>query len=61
MPEACGLVAVIASGIRAVVELVSVTFTANENEPAVVGVPLMIPLEVIDKPLGRFPLASDQV
>ena len=36
--------------------------TANVNEPAVVGVPLRMPLEALSvRPVGNVPVAMDQV
>ena len=41
-------------------ELESVTFTVNEEVPAVVGVPVML-LPLRDKPAGKDPELIDQV
>ena len=42
------------------VELESVTFTVNEEVPAVVGVPLICPELPSVRPAGREPELSDQ-
>jgi hypothetical protein len=39
----------------------SVTWTVKMNWPAVIGIPLMKPVEEIDRPVGRRPPANDQV
>ena len=42
-------------------ELLSVTFTVNEDVPAVVGVPLICPELLSVKPVGKEPELSDQL
>ena len=41
--------------------LPSVTLTLKVDVPAVVGVPLMMPAVLRDKPAGKLPLLSDQL
>lgn len=41
--------------------LLSVTLTLKVDVPAVVGVPLMMPAVLRDKPAGKLPLLSDQL
>jgi hypothetical protein len=41
--------------------LVSVTFTPNEDVPDEVGVPLILPEPLKDKPAGNDPEAKDQL
>ena len=40
----------------AVLPLASVTFTVKEDEPLVVGVPLMTPAVLSERPAGKVPL-----
>ena len=43
------------------VELESVTFTVNEEVPAVVGVPLICPVALSANPAGKAPALIDQL
>ena len=45
----------------AVLPLVSVTLTVKEDEPLVVGVPLMTPAVLSERPAGKVPLLRLQV
>ena len=52
---------VIVNGAEVVASALSVTFTVNEDVPTPVGVPLMTPPALRDKPAGKDPLPNAHV